>query len=274
VADAIAPTGSAGPSSQRKQCSKCGYRNYLSATSCWQCFAPMPMAGPGEPALMATSVVGKSMGGPGSPFPPPPPGPLASQWGPGQWAPPSSSVSAKQGWDGARVGAIIVAIVVALGAAYGAFKITHGGSHIAMPDSLVGINKITTPAAQQAVGTIQAAATKRGWEADVAIYGYSEIKPTLVVLTIASHVSETPQELMSDFTSSAVDPSNRFQLNLLSISQQTRDGASFICAPVLTGTPTSVCVWKDDRVYGFVAERGLSMPPMDLTAAVRTALEG
>ena len=64
------------------------------------------------------------------------------------------------------------------------------------------------------------------------------------------------------------------QINLLSVTQRTRDGATFICGLVLKGPQTSVCVWKDDRLYGFVAERELSADPMELTAAVRMAVEG
>jgi len=169
--------------------------------------------------------------------------------------------------------AFALAVAVVLSAAGWLFMALHRGPHIAMPNSIMGIQKIDTPAAQQAIAAIKDRANKIGVEAQAGLYGTSQTQPSIVVLTVISRTSLSPDELMGDFTAGAVDPSNNFKLNLLAVTRSTHDGATFICAPLLAQVNRTVCVWKDDRVLGFVGERDLAVNPMDLTSIIRTAVE-
>jgi hypothetical protein len=168
---------------------------------------------------------------------------------------------------------MVGAVFVAIGVAAGIYLATHGGPRISMPDSIIGINRLDSPAAQQVVTAMRDAAKAHGWKGDAALYGYSQTQPSIVVLTVAARVSETSNQLMNEFAAGAASANNRFRLNLLASSQTTRDGATVICAPIVGRVRGAVCMWRDDHVLGFVAERDLSVDPVDLTAVVRTSVE-
>jgi hypothetical protein len=188
---------------------------------------------------------------------------------------PPSTLEIKRSWGAGRVAAVAGAVVVAIAAAGGIYLATRGGARIVMPDSIIGIQKIDTPAARQAVAEIRSEASKRGWKSDAALYGYSETRPSIVVMTIVTHPSESPDTLISAFSAGASNSGNgRFRLNLRATSKSIRDGATVICAPVLGASRGAVCMWEDDKVLGFVAERDLSVNPMDLTSVIRSAVEG
>ena len=254
------------PANERRPCPSCGYRNYATATSCWQCFAPLPLADLTQPLAAPAPSAAR-----------PPRLPSSTQAAflesEGGWCPPSPVKIGRQ-WSAGRVMAVAAAVVAALVIAAGVYLATRGRAHIAMPTSIIGIQKIDTPEAQQVVADLRDQATKRGWKSEAALYGYSQTDPNMVVMTISAHLSEGSDTLMKDFSASASRAgSGRLRVNLHRTSRTSRGGATVICAPFYGGTKGAVCMWEDRSVLGFVAERGLSVDPTALTAVVRSAVE-
>jgi hypothetical protein len=202
----------------------------------------------------------------------PVPPPLFAQ-SPSPWGSPAplSTVPTRTGWS-AKLTAVVVAVAVAV--IGGGWFYLHRGPHITMPEAIMGIQKMDTPAAQIVEAGIRDRGKQLGLDAHAGLYGTSQAQPSIVVVTIASRASISADDLMREFSASAVNPNNSFKLNLLAVTRSTHDGADFICAPIIGQVNRSMCVWKDGKVLGVVGESELAVDPMTLTSIVRSAVEG
>jgi hypothetical protein len=219
--------------------------------------APAPTAGP--------------LAGPGPARPSPAWGGHTTFRGPG-WAPPPEPppVFKKKHSVGIYVVPALVALVVGAVVYYGFL----GRVHVQVPDSLAGEQRIESPAAAEFVNRIHKLGQEANVSADAAVYGHHGVGTFYVMVFGTGRDSTAPDSIFKQFAAGFASTSTNTVIYTAKLTHASRNGASYMCAPVRGALSGAICMWKDSGTVGFVQAIGIGIEhDMDLAETARLSIK-
>lgn len=235
-----APTTPGGPSAQepdQRACVGCGAANGLAAAFCWRCHRPF-----GAQAA-APGLAGAPSGSPVRPD--------APYAGPATWAPSRDRFEAPGPSRG--LGRVAVVALLAVGLIGGAYWFVSRPDPVAMPERFGGMSRIEDAQTRIVAQTFRSQVEDSGIEGDLALFG--DGWPTAALMWIRDASVPTTDTAFDAFASgfdsgigqeASLDRSRR--------SNETVGGVTYVCAPVVGGTPGTICMWEDDGVFWLLFE--------------------
>lgn len=156
-----------------------------------------------------------------------------------------------------------------------------GRTSIRIPDAIAGRTLLDEPMVQQSIDQMVREADDLGMDLNAGFYQRGGL-PAFMVLAVAGGGNEEAQQIFDGFVA-GMESEGDTAVDGASQHTQTRDGVSYICAPVesdlltrsAAGVPGfSVCQWHDGDTTGFVLSFESDEPSvtLDLTEQVHRAV--
>jgi hypothetical protein len=217
------PSGAPAKEPAERACQGCGAANAPGAVFCWQCYRPFS----GQAASSGAAMRSPDVAGP------------PAAWTGGVTAPVRSS----------RLGTLVAVGVVALAAIGGVLFLVGRGGEVTLPDTLNGMDRIVDPQTELVVGTFRAQAETGGIEGDMALYGKGV--PTAALLWIRDATVPTTDAAFDEFAA-GFNEGIGSQGSLGAKQTELLGGVTFVCAPVRSVAPGTICMWQDEDLFWLV----------------------
>ncbi len=239
--------------SDERTCPGCGAANGLTAAFCWQCYRPFGAMAPPPGAAGAPAEVTHR-----PPLAPPPT--YGSPRSPSAWTPSPGPFDLPAPTPTRSVGTILGVVVLTVAAIAGAWWFLNRGAAVTMPDGFGGLALIENEQTAIAVEGFAAEAEGFGIEGEMALYGNGT--PTSALIWIHDASVPTTDEAFDQFAtgfdsgigaSGSLDDSRK--------TSELIEGVTYICAPVESVAPGTICMWQDDEIFWLLFE--FSGQPMD-----------
>ncbi|HEY7660898.1 MAG TPA: hypothetical protein VIC58_09905 [Actinomycetota bacterium] len=143
------------------------------------------------------------------------------------------------------LGVIVLALAVAAGAA---FVFLRPSGDVELPSGFGDLTKIDNDQTQQVVDSFVQELEAIDVEGDMAMYGSGT--PTAALMWIRDASVPTTDAAFDEFASgfdsgigsdAALDRTRR--------TSEVIDGVTFVCAPVVSVAPGSICMWQDEGIF-------------------------
>ena len=232
-----------------RTCPSCGAANGLTSAFCWQCYRPF-----GAPAVAPFGAPARQLAGSYTRPPETPAGTAGASWTPpyasprtpGGWAPGPSTFEAPAPRRnlGTMLGVTLLTLVL-----IGAAVLFVGRDHaVAMPESVGGMAKLDDQQAKVVADSFRSQIEAIGVEGNMALYG--DGIPAVAVMWIRDASVPTTAAAFDQFASgfdSGVGTQGA--LDRVGKTTQTVAGVTYVCAPVRSAAPGTLCMWQDDDVF-------------------------
>jgi hypothetical protein len=182
--------------------------------------------------------------------------------------------------------AVIVATLALIGGAY--YLLTRGdpvltrgdpvltrGDPVALPESVGGLGRVEGPQAEIVAETFRAQTEVVGIEGDIAMYGSGT--PTVALMWIRDASVPTTDAAFDAFASgfdSGIGSAGA--LNRSRRTTETIGGVTYVCAPVESVAPGTICMWQDGDVFWLLFDFSGArfQAGQDLAVATHDAISG
>lgn len=144
-------------------------------------------------------------------------------------------------------------IVITLAVIAGAWWFLNRGASVAMPDGFGGLSLIQNEQTAIAVDAFASEADTAGIEGEMALYG--DGVPTAALIWIHDASVPTTDEAFEQFAtgfdagigaSGSLDESRK--------TTDLVDGVTYVCAPVTSVAPGTICMWQEDEIFWLLFE--------------------
>lgn len=224
----------------------------MSAAFCWRCygaFQPVgsPSAGPVQPSAWPAQ--------------------------PSSW-PPAPAPTYPSTGAGPRFKPFGAVVAVAIGVIVAVSVVTHRQSAASFPDSLPGLERVSTAQTDAAAESLRAASEAHGLDADMAFYGSGSMpQAALMWVRGADETLAGPDEVFDTFAAGFTSGSSG-TLVTSDRSERRVDGVTYVCAPVTGSLGAGLCMWQEDDLFWVLLDvrpgSGIDQT-QDLAVAVRDA---
>lgn len=237
------PSGAPAQEPDERSCPNCGTANGHTAAFCWQCYQPFgtPSSPPGHAGAQGAAWVP-----PGSPG-------YAPQRAPG-------SVPARpQGWTPApepfpapapsrNLGSMLGVVLVTLAVIAGVYWFFNRSDAVAVPGTIGGLTVIDDAQTQLVSETFRGQVETMGIEGDMAMYGHGT--PSAALIWIRDASVPTTDAAFDEFASGFdAGIGSQGSLNAAKKTRETVEGVTYVCAPVVSVAPGTICMWQDEDVF-------------------------
>lgn len=213
---------------QKRICAACGSESAPDASFCWRCLSPFAQI-PQPPAIG----IGRD------PQMPPAPAPWATSGD----RPVRSSGSSK-----------IVRVVVTVVATFAGYVGVQYllGSHVSLPDSLAGAQRLTDADSKEFERYTAEEGDRYGIDAEAGVYG-SALGPQFFVILVDETAIETTDELFDALVAGFAQAGA--EVDGAGASSGGRGDSDYRCVSATAGGDTAVaCMWRDAENVGIVLE--------------------
>jgi len=243
------PSGSPAQEPDERSCPNCCAANGLTAAFCWQCY--QPFGAYRQPPGLAGSPPDRGPWTAGMPAAPP------------AWArTPLETPARRRSAPGLIAGVVLLTLAVIGGASWWVGR----DGPVSLPSSFGTVSKIDNAQTDMVVGAFHRQLDTMGVEGDIAMYGAGV--PTAALVWIRDAAAPTTEAAFDQFASGfdtgfgaagSLDGSRK--------TIETRDGITYVCAPLVSDVSGTICMWQDEAVFwllfdfsggSFEAGRGLA----------------
>jgi hypothetical protein len=142
----------------------------------------------------------------------------------------------------------VAIVVLATLAALGGYRFLSRGGPVELPESCGGMSAIDEAQSRFVVDTFRSQIEIAGAEGDMAMYG-SGI-PTSALMWIRDASVPTTDDAFDEFATgfdSGIGSDG--SLDSAQKTTETIEGVTYVCAPVVSVAPGTICMWQDEDVF-------------------------
>lgn len=214
--------GTAGRDPQQRTCPGCAAENPLAASFCWRCYRAFEPVGVSRVA-----------------WPSPPT----------RWPPEPMTTPATADTSGSRIGVLAALVTITLGVVATIAFVALREPGVSFPDSVSGLERISTDQTEAAVDSLRAASEADGLDADMAFYGSGSM-PEAALMWVRG-AGSTPGGPSEAFDTFAEGFTSGYSGTLVTSgrTERTTDGVTYVCAPVTGSVGAGICMWEEEDVF-------------------------